>query len=244
MSNIESFNEYSNRQNILTEKLILENIDTNRYQRVTTSIVKKLGVELFYINKYKLSISLLYPLVELFMIKNNFNLEIKKDNIVLLTICAVSLLTNEDKNKIKVIFKYAMDNGITDIELDKVNKFLSTIKELFAEISSFFDRKVTVFSDVLKDTELLTPFVNTLHSVISKELFDIVILVYSLDDIKNMLGDNKYNVFINRIMHKLDKIIKTTSKFQNVSNIKPLQINDEFKSPMYKTTKVKINKNF
>jgi len=244
MSNIQSFNDYSNRDNILNEKLVLENMDTNRYQRVTTSVMKKLGVELFYVNKYKLSISLLYPLVELFMIKNNFTLEVNKNNIVLLSICAVSLLTKEDKTKSKAVFKYAMDNGIADTELDKVNKFLSTLKELFTEISTFFDRKVSVFSDMLKDTELLTPFVNTLHSVISKELFDIVVLVYPLSDIKNMLGKDRYNVFINRIMHKLDKIIKSTSKFQNVDNIKPLQVNDEFKSPMYKTSKVKISKNF
>jgi hypothetical protein len=121
---------------------------------------------------------------------------------------------------------------------------VTVFTELFTEISLFFDRKVNVFSDMLKDTELLTPFTNTLHSVISKELFDIVVLVYPLSDIKNMLGDDKYNVFINRIMHKLDKIIRCTSKFQNVENIKPLQVNDEFKSPMYKTTKVKITKNF
>ena len=34
MSNIQSFNEYSNHNNILTENFVLESIDTNRYQRV------------------------------------------------------------------------------------------------------------------------------------------------------------------------------------------------------------------
>ena len=132
MSNIQSFNEYSNHNNIINESLILETIDVNRYQRITKSVIKKTGIELFYVNKYNLSVNLLYPLVELFMIKSNFTTEITKENIVLLTVCGVSLLTKEDKTKIKELFKYTMDTGIPDTELDKVNKFLSTLKELLS----------------------------------------------------------------------------------------------------------------
>ncbi len=248
MNNMKKFNDI--RYNFLIEsvnnfqdeelELVLEFFDYGKYQRAAKKLIKELGVNLYYVGTFGVSIAALYPVIHNLIETGKFNIPATVENVVLMTICAITVLVHENKEKAKKLFSFAKEKGITDEDLDKVINQIKTIKGIFTEIAQNFGKVVTTFTDMLAYTGLLVPFTMVLNTLITQGKISPELLVQSLPALTLSLGAMGFKLLMNRIMHKLEIVIKGTDKFKNKENIKPLLVNDELKSPELKPEKVKI----
>ncbi len=251
MKKLKSFNNL--RYNSIIESInniqdadyftLMENVNYRKYQFISKKITTKLGLNLFYLKTYNVSISALYPVIAILVETGNFKISSTPENIVLITICALTVLVRENKEKAQKLFTYAEENGISQSDIDKVVNQISTIKGLFTMTANNFGKIINTYADMLEYTNLFVPFLIVLESMISQDKITSDLLTLPLSTLYTELGDNKYKLLMHRIMHKLEIIMGSTNKFQNSDNIKPLLVNDELKPDYLKHDKVQIDNN-
>ena len=225
-------------------QLVLEGLDISQYQRTSKKLMSEIGFNLYSVGTYGVSVAALYPLVQKLMETGEFDITPSVQSVVLLTICAVTILVKENKDKAKKFVDFATGKGMSQEDLDKVINQIKTIKGIFAEIAQNFGKVISTFTDMLAYTSLLVPFSMVLGSLITQGNITSDLLSKSLPALELSLGAIGFKMLLNRIMHKLEIIIKGTNKFQNPENIKPLLVNDEFKSPELRPDKAQIQKNY
>ena len=237
---VESINELEQ----IDMQLVLEGIDIGKYQRATKKLISDVGIDLYGVGKFGVSVTALYPVIFNLIKNGNFNIQCTVENVVLITTCALTILVKENKEKAQKLVNYATEKGMTEKNLDKIIKQITTIKGIFAEIAKNFGKQVTTFSNMLAYTSLLVPFSMVLDSLLTQGLIDGELLVQSLPALEVSLGNVGYKLLFNRIMHKLEILIQGTDKFRNSENIKPLLVNDEWKSPELRPKKIQIVKDY
>jgi len=225
--------------NIDTE-LLLEGININKYQFATKKLMSEIGFNIYNVGTFGVSITALYPIIQNLMTTGKFVIPNTIENVVLLTICAVTVLVKENKEKAKKLIDYAFSKGVTQKDLDTVINIITTTKGLFSEIAQNFGKVISTFSEMLSYTALLVPFSMVLNNLILNGTITSELLSQSLPAIIVSIGAMGFKLLLNRIMHKLEIVIQGTDKFRNKENIKPLLVNDELKSPELKPVKVKI----
>lgn len=245
MNKLKSFNE--NRYQYLIESVhfidiqnlekVLENFDYDKYLRTSNKIQKKLGVELYYIKNFSLSISSLYPLIEKLISIGDFNFEKSITNTILITMCVVNVLSKESKEVVEKLFEFANENNISQDDLDIFINIMNNIEKLFIDISKKLNKNITNFVDMISYIELFVPFNTVLLSLLNQEKITIETLI----NLFNSDDKIKYDLLIYRVIHRLNVLIDKTDKFQNRENIKPLLVNWEFKSPELKPNKIKLD---
>jgi hypothetical protein len=221
-------------------ELVMESFNIGEYQRATKKLMGEIGFNLYSVGTYGVSVAALYPVIQKLMETGKFDLSPSVQNVVLLTICAISVLVRENKDKVKELVSFASKKGMTPEDLDKAVNQIKTTKGIFAEIAHNFGKVISTFTDMLAYTSLLVPFSMVLGSLISQGRIDSEQMSQTLPALELSMGSMGFKVLLNRIMHKLEVIIRGTDKFQNVENIKPLLVNDEFKSPELRPSKVQI----
>lgn len=158
-------------------------------------------------------------------------------NTLLLTICAISILTRENKEKIKTLFNFALEKGIMEEEINDVINKINLLLELFTSVAKEFGKNILTVTKMLRNTSILISFLSVFKDLLDNKLIDDQWFNNGSDSLKKDIGLDKYKRIIERLMHKIKIIISSTDKFQNVANVKPLLVNDELKSPMYKKIK-------
>lgn len=239
MKRINNYNNFKNISLINSDSLI-NNDEFQRYQKVYINILRKLNINLHYSSSYKLSISSLFIFVKkIIEIDETINIENNVENIVLITISSISLLVKEDKENTSKIVSLCNKNNISENDINKIMRLILSIKRLFSDVAKNFGKNIKYTIDMLSYTELFIPFINVTLSLINSKIIDALLFIdNSFNNIKD--DDIKYKMILNRILHKLFIIINNNNKFQNVKNSNILRINDEFKSPMYKNTKIQM----
>lgn len=199
---------------------------------------KKTGSDFYYMKKYNLSVRIIYSLVEEIINDGCFSqtIEPTESNIMLMTNCALSVMLKESKEKVKIIFDSAIKNGIDQNDIDILIKQLKTVQEILVEIAKDYNLNISTTEDMLFNNQILIPFISVLVSLINYDKLDCKILLKSLSEIKSELGQEKYDLFIDRIDRKLKIMVSGTSKFQNIKNIKPYKTSTEF-NPINQRTK-------
>lgn len=244
MIKIKKFNELkyeylidsiNNSQNTNLE-LISEGFDFNKYQRITKKLIKKIGVDSYYISTNILSVSSIYPIVQNLIKDGNSLIDLTDENIILLTMCAITALSQENKEKVTKLFSFAVERGIPEEELDKIISQIKIIQKIFTKISKNFGKVIITLSDMLSYTELLIPFMSVFNTLMTQKLISSDLL-FSIDDNFSTLESK---LLLHRIMHKLEIIIKGTDKFRNQKNVKPLLVNDELKNQNLVPYKFKV----
>ena len=225
-------------------ELVLEGFDISNYQRAAKKLMSEIGFNLYSIGTYGVSVAALYPVIQKLMETGKFDIAPSIQNVVLLTICAVTVLVKENKDKANKLITLAKNKGMTQEDLDKVVNQIKTTKGIFAEIAHNFGKVISTFTDMLAYTSLLVPFSMVLGSLITQGSISSDLLSQSLPALEVSLGAIGFKMLLNRIMHKLEIIIKGTNKFQNAENIIPLLVNDELKSQELTPGKVQIEKNY
>lgn len=245
MNKLKSFNE--NRYHYLIESVhsidiqnlekVLENFDYDKYLRTSNKIQKKLGVELYYIKNFSLSISSLYPLIEKLISIGDFNFEKSITNTILITMCVVNVLSKESKEVVEKLFEFANENNITQDDLDIFINIMNNIEKVFIDICKKMNKNITNFISMVSYIELFVPFNTALLSLLNQEKITIETLI----NLFNSEDKIKYDLLIYRVIHRLNILIDKTDKFQNRENIKPLLVNWEFKSPELKPDKINLD---
>jgi len=229
MKNVKRFGNF-------TYDNIIENVNVNKYQRTIQKFYKNSNVELHNAATFSTSIIVLVQVVQLLLEYGTFNIEPTINNAVAITIFAISVLTNDSKDKVEKLYKYLQDMKIEDDDINKVINQLRNFQAIFKFIVKDTEQKIESFNDMLERTGLLVPFISIINNQIKNNLLNPDLLIGTIKEFQDTLGDLKFKVFLNKILRKLDIITKATNKFQNKDNAKPLRVNDEFKSPAFKTT--------
>ena len=245
MDKLKKFNEVRYESLIESVKtidvdLLLESVDVSKYQFAAKKLLSEIGFNIYNVGTFGVAITALYPVIQNLMETGKFTLEATPQNVVLLTICAITVLLKENKEKATKLIDYTFKKGVTQEDLDKVINQITTTKGLFSEVAKNFGAVIDTFTDMLAYTSLLVPFSMVLNSLITKGMITDELLSQSLPALTVSLGAVGFKLLLNRIMHKLQIVIQGTDKFRNRENVKPLVINDELKSPELKPTKVQI----
>ena len=231
MKKVKGFNDY-------TYDSILENVNINKYQNTIRKFYKSSGVELYNALVYSTSLIVLIKLVQVILEYGEFEIESTINNAVAITIFAVAILTNESKDKTEQLYQYLQNMNIGDDDINKVINQLRNIQSIFKFILKDSEDKIESFIDMLGRTNVLVPFLSIISNQITNNLLNPNLLIGTIKDYQDALGELKFKVFLNRIIRKLDVVTSSTNKFQNKNNIKPLKVNDVFKSPAFKTEDV------
>lgn len=218
-------NKLNNFDNFIYDSL-LEKMNINKYQYISQKMLKKIGVPLHYVNTYKMILSALIPIVVQIIEKVDIN------DATLLTILAMSILSNESKDKVAIIYTIIKENEIEDINVDNTINLLTNIKELFTSILKASDVEILTFVDMISQSGIIIPFIYVISSLIKNGDIDSTIFVLPFIEFRNNLDDDGLKTLIHKILHKLNITTNNTNKFQNKNNIKPLRVNDELKGPM------------
>lgn len=231
MKRLKKFNEIN--YNLSNIDLVNENLNISKYQFQLRKLMKQLNIDLYYVERHKLSIFAFYPLVDQLIKTKNSDKKYTIQDILLIIICGINILSYENKDKSQKLINIAVKNDIPESVLDYTIDIIKKVKGLFIIISEKFGKDITKFIDMLSYTDLFVPFMNVLNSLVEYDSIN-------FDSIDVNSNDMKFKLLINKIMKKLEFIISSTDKFQNKENIKPLLVNDELKSPMFRKEKVII----
>lgn len=243
MKEIKGFSEYTYKpllESNFDNELILEELNIGKYQRSIKKFYKETGIQLHYALTFGTALTVLLPVIEKFMNTGEFLIEATTENVVMLTIFAVAILTNESKDKIEKLYTVLIEKGIKDVDINKVINQLKNIKIIFANILKASGKVVSSFVDMLAYSGILIPFLAVISSLIDNGRISSELFSQSFKTLHITMGAVAIKLLIQKILHKLDKITTTTGKFQNKENIKPLIVNDEFKSPAFKTDRKSI----
>ena len=230
MKKIEGFSKFT--YNPLLEKLgdgpFEEKLNIGKYQRSLQKFYKDSGYHLYYASTYNTATLVLIPIIE--KLFPYFSME----ESLMLTVFSIAVLTNESKDKVEHLYKYLLEHNIVDEEIQKTISVLTNIYEIYKAILKVSGKELKNFADMLSTTGILVPFLNVFGSLVTNGFINSELFTKELQEIKDELGDTGFKLLLHRILHKLNIMTTNNHKFQNKDNAKPLRVNDEFKSPMYK----------
>ena len=229
MDNIKNFNDY-----------LYEGFDINKLQFLYKKVLNSLGVKLYYASKYETAMISLLPVIDNLINAQGFIFEKTSKNIILLTIYSISILTHESTDKLNKIHETIKNIPITDLEVQYLVNALNNLRYIFSTIAK--DRNVSDFHHMLQETDMLLPFLRVINNMILKDRLNIDMFTGKFDGIKIHLGEKGYDLLIHNILNKMVVIVGADNKVQNKEVLKPFYVNDEFKSPMYKSNPINFNK--
>lgn len=228
MDYIKSFKEYKNSN-------VNENYEVNQYQYMINKLFNEIGVQLYYAPTYGTSLTTLIPMID--KLVNNDNIILSMENIILITIFAVSVLCKENKEKSSVIFELLIDKGVSEEIIDKIIMFFYNLEITFNEVITLLEKSIEKFSDMLAYTSVFVPFTSIMKSIIEKNQYNIELFYKPIEVFKKSLDTMEFKILMDKIMRKLMIMMNHNDKFLNKDNVDILLADQELKSPQYKTTK-------
>ena len=145
---------------------IFENFDVGKYQRAFKKLMGEIELNLYNVGTFGVAITAMYPIIAKLMETGKFSVPPTTENVVLLTICAITVLIKENKEKAQKLLTFAAKKGVSENDLDQVINQIKTTKGIFAEIAQNFGKVISTFTDMLAYTSLLVPFSMVLGSLI------------------------------------------------------------------------------
>ena len=227
MKKIKNFNDF-----------LVEGFNVNKVQFLYKRILNSIGVKLYYASKYETVMIALLPVVDNLINAEGYIFDKSNSNIVLIMLYATAILTHESTDKINKIHEIIKKHDISDIEVQYLINGLNNLRYIFSLIAK--DRNIESFHDMLKETDFLIPFLHVINHMIVNNRLNINMFTGRFDVIKNYLGQKGFDLLIHNILNKMNVALGSTNRFQNIENLKPLLVNQEFKSPMYKTGKLDL----
>jgi hypothetical protein len=238
MKNIKTFNIFAsqkileniNNSNYSENQIILEEIDMQRYQDLIKKTIKEISANFYFVGTFGTSLTVLIPVVENFIKNFSFSIDLTTQNIILLTIFAITVIAKESKEKIEKIASIIKEKGIDERIIDKIVNFIKNLWYIFLEITKILGKIILIFTDMLAYSALFVPFLHVTNSLIVNKSINYELLGQTLTSFELAIGSIGLKLFLNKIMNKLEFITGSNNKFQNKNNIKPLLVNDDLKS--------------
>jgi len=148
-----------------TYNQLSEGLFFNKWYKTQRLVTKDLGINLYCVATFGTSIAALYPFFES-IVKNTEMYKLSDQDIVLLSICAVSILFKESKDNINKMMTLIKEKGLTEL----LDKFISTLKnftKLFETIATTFGKTIKGMMDMIAYTTLLVPLSVAIIDVIN-----------------------------------------------------------------------------
>lgn len=162
------FRDYYNKPVSLDEiNLLFENNDVeNKYAKEQAELIKNLDLDFEFI-KDNIPVEPFYLFSE--ALANNLkmsDMNNDKDSIVYITLCALAIIFEEEKERYKKMFEELRLRGIYGVLKPIVNA-MNSLKGLFEELASKSGKEVKDFKEAFNYTELFSPFMMAVSKVVS-----------------------------------------------------------------------------
>jgi hypothetical protein len=241
MKNINDYTTFINQNISLNQNVKQDNINYDMYKRIINSILKELNINLYFVATFGTSLGVLIPIIEKFSKTGIFEIELNTKNIVLLSLCAIAVLTKENKKHVQALFNLAKTNGIETKSVDRLINQLTNIKVIFSIIAHNFGKVITTFSDMFAYTGLLIPFLHVIDTLIKNESFDTDMLNQSFTSLEVSMGAIALKLLLERILRKVKVLTGESHKIQNKEHADLLRKEDAFKPDYLKTDRLRID---
>ena len=150
-----------------TNDFLLERNYNSFYKTVQDKTVKKLNLDLYFLNTYSWGIPMLYPIVEA-LTKNSNLPSISPYQIVCLTLFSVTQIVHLANNDVKKIKEELEKDNLLNIA-KKVTQSLLSIYKIFDFVSRSFGKVISTFTDMVAYVGLLVPFTGIVLEIVSKD---------------------------------------------------------------------------
>jgi len=148
-------------------ELLMEDKKFSIYRTVQDKIIKKLGLNLYFVGTFQMGVTVLYPVIEA-LVKNSNIPAIGPEQIVLLTIFAIAQILHLATEDVQKIQSELEKNDLTSL-VEKVKQSLLSLYKIFSFVSRSFGKIVDVFTDMLAYVGLGVPIYMAIIEIISKE---------------------------------------------------------------------------
>lgn len=192
-----------------------ESLFFNKYSKLQNKITKQLGIDLYYLKTFGMTITATFPLF--INLINNGNIKLQDKDVILLIIGALSILFKENRSNIDKLVSLINEKGLSDI-LTKFIETINNINKLFIIVAEKSDKVIENLFDMFSLETLLVPFLKGINKIVDMYKIDIESFNNQNFEINypNGLKISKDNL-INMILKQIEESIKpkTTSIFDN-----------------------------
>lgn len=207
--NIQKYN------NFLKEdfELLFESNKSESYREIMDRIVSDIGLNFGFIFTFGTSITAFFPIVES-LIKNT-GVEVTKETVVYLSICALAIAFKEPKSKYKKLFEELRLRGVY-VFLEPLVNTIDFIKNLFKFICRKIGQNIEVISTMFGYTALFVPFALTFSDIISSNsiTFESIVNAFS-NDFTGKLLSTVIGVGTFTVKHLVISLIDRLKKFSD-----------------------------
>ena len=199
---IKKFEQYNKDLNIIDDffdntKSFVNEMDKNSIKQIIKSILNDLGINLKFVSTFGFAITGLYPIVESLMKNMNISsVELTPNNIVMITLAAVSVIFLEEReskisDKQKSQLEKETKSLLTELKLNGIGngivkqlvKSLKSIKNLVNIILKHGGKSIESIVDMFAYTSLLIPVLNGVNFIIDKYDLTMDSFIYNLSGI-------------------------------------------------------------
>jgi len=146
-------------------KELNEGLFFNKYSKLQTKVLGDLKLNLYFVSTFGTSVAALYPFFES-IVKNTEMSSISNTDIVLLTICGLSMLLKENKESIDKMKNIIKEKNLTNL-LEYFMDTLKNISNLFISIAKQFGKAIDGLVGMFAYSALLVPFTIALIDIIN-----------------------------------------------------------------------------
>lgn len=163
------------------DAIITEAGDTSKYKEVEKKIIRDLKLNTSIVATFGMGISFMYPIVDKLIRNSNLSIDLTPEKVVLLTICAFSIIyLEEKKSKLKPeqeasITKSSQSmleelkmGGIGNGIVKKLIEGYKAIKNIFSIIGKHAGTVISNFVDMFAYTSLYIPVLNGVLAIVGK----------------------------------------------------------------------------
>lgn len=188
---------------------IYEKFDMSKFKDVLKNIKNDIISNFKFVTTFGTSIALFYPIVENLIYNSKLEVTPSPTNIVLLTIGGISMIIDNNKDKLNIITSKLGEGSWADIML-KIKKMFLNITDIFVIVLKEFGKTIRGFSDMLAYTFLLVPFMTELMKFINTNNLDLMdfekIMISTASGTAIIAGKNIIDYIINNIDTKKLKL--------------------------------------
>jgi len=122
--------DYLKNMNDFNSLELNEKLNISKYRNIFQKTVKELNLNFYFITTFGTTIPVFYPIFQKLVENQDLDIKLTSIDIVLLTVCVVGVLFNENKQEIAKIKNILVEKGVGEL-IDKAINFIKSINKIF-----------------------------------------------------------------------------------------------------------------
>ena len=147
-----------------------EKLNISKYRNIFQKTVKELKLNFYFITTFGTTIPVFYPIFDKLVKTQELDLNITQSDIVLLTVCAVAVLFDENRKEIQKIKSILAEKGMGEL-VNKAITFIKSINNIFVAIAKNTGKVFNTIAEMFAYTVLYVPFLIALLNMVN--LYDL-----------------------------------------------------------------------